>query len=161
MKCLINNLLLAACLCIAGSSYSQSWTTNGSSAICKTNGNNVRITVKRNGEVWIGDTSGTQKSSSTFLYVDGKVRAREILVDLNNWPDFVFDSTYSLMPLDSVELFIDSANHLPNVPSQQEIVSQGLPVGAMNAILMQKLEELQLYIIQLNARIKELEATRK
>jgi hypothetical protein len=135
----------------------QTWTTNGSSAICKTNGNNVRITVKRDGSVWIGDSTGTQKSSSTLLYVDGTMKSREIIVNMSNWPDYVFDSTYILMPMDSLTIFIDSAGHLPNVPSRNEVVSNGMSVSQMNEVMMRKIEELQLYILQLNARIKELE----
>lgn len=158
MKCLFNLLLASACLCIAASLQAQTWTTNGTSAICKTNGNNIRITVKKAGSVWIGDSTGTQKSTSYLLYVDGKVRAREVVIDLDNWPDYVFDSAYYLMPIDSVSVFIDSAGHLPNVPSLNTVTTDGLSVGDMNQVMMRKIEELQLYILQLNARIKELES---
>jgi hypothetical protein len=114
--------------------------------------------VKNDGTVWVGNGSGTQKSSSVILNVDGHMRAREVIVNMANWPDYVFDSTYILIPLDSVQVFIDSTGHLPNVPSAKEVQTNGLNVGEMNAVLMRKLEEMQLYILQLNARIKELEA---
>ena len=150
-------LLLVAFLFTLNAS-SQTWTTNGSSAVCKTNGNNVRLTVKHNGSVWIGDSTGTQKSSSTILYVDGTTKVRELIVNMDNWPDYVFDSAYILLPLEKVEVFIDSAHHLPNIPNQDSMTTTGLAVGEMNALMMRKIEELQLYILQLNGRIKELEA---
>lgn len=153
----LKSTLAVLAILFAVQTKAQTWTTNGSSAICKTNGNNVRITVKRNGSVWIGDSTGTQKSTSTLLYVDGVTKSREIIVNMTNWPDYVFDSCYYLMPIDSVSIFVDSAGHLPNIPSSNEVVTNGLSVGQMNELMMRKIEELQLYIIQLNARIKELE----
>ncbi len=57
-----------------------------------------------------------------------------------------------------MQVYIDSKGHLPNVPSANEVKANGLNVAEMNAVLMRKLEEMQLYILQLNARIKELEA---
>jgi hypothetical protein len=145
-------LVLFAC----GDLKAQSWIPSGSDAIC-TNGGATRIVVKSNGTVWIGDGSGTQKASSTILFVDGHMKAREVIVNMANWPDYVFDSAYVLIPLDSLQVVIDSTGHLPNVPSAKAIAENGLNVAEMNAILMRKLEEMQLYILQLNARIKELE----
>ena len=137
----------------------QVWTTTGGTgtdAIC-TNGGATRFVVKNNGTVWVGNGVGNQKKDSTIFFVDGHMKAREVIVNMANWPDYVFDSTYVLIPLDSVQVVIDSTGHLPNVPSAKTIAENGMNVAEMNAILMRKLEEMQLYILQLNARIKELE----
>lgn len=134
----------------------QTWGSSGTNATC-TNGGATRLVVKNDGTVWVGDGSGTQKSSTVILNVDGHMRAREVIINMQNWPDYVFDSSYVLIPLDSVQLIIDSTGHLPNVPSAAAVQSAGLNIAEMNAILMRKIEEMQLYILQLNARIKELE----
>lgn len=121
MKNQILNLALIAFFGMSLSLQAQTWTTNGSSAICKTNGNNVRITVKSNGSVWIGDSTGTQKSTNTLLFVDGTTKVREIIINMANWPDYVFDSCYYLMPIDSISVYVDSTGHLPNVPSKKKL----------------------------------------
>lgn len=156
MKKSIQILATIAMLFATATAQGQTWGTSGTNATC-TNGSATRLVVKQDGTVWVGDGSGTQKSTATLFYVDGSMNAREIIVNLKNWPDYVFDSTYTLLPLDSVQIFIDSAHHLPNVPSASQVSQNGVELGSMNAILLRKLEEMQLYILELNARIKELE----
>ncbi len=85
----------------------------------------------------------------------GQVRAREILVNLNTWPDYVFKSDYELKSLEEVESFITDNSHLPGVPSEEEIVKGGVNLGEMDAILLQKIEELTLYMIEQQKTIKE------
>jgi hypothetical protein len=90
---------------------------------------------------------------------DGLVRAREIKVDLaNNWPDYVFQSTYSLMPLNDVKTFIGKNGHLPNVPSACEIEKDGIPLGEMNRVLLEKVEEMTLYMIQMQEEQERLKS---
>lgn len=148
-------LAIVAIVLAAATAQAQSWTTSGTNAVC-TNGG-TRFVIKNDGTVWVGDASGTQKSTSVLFFVDAKMKAREVVVNMANWPDYVFDSCYVLIPLDSLAGFIDSAHHLPNVPSATQVTTNGLGVGNMSEIMMRKIEELQLYILQLNARIKELE----
>lgn len=148
-------ILVAMSLCL--NVNAQTWTSSGTDAVC-TNGGSTRLVIKNDGTVWVGNGTGTQKISSVILNVDGHMRAREVIVNMANWPDYVFDSAYQLIPLDSVQVFIDSAGHLPHVPTAENVQENGVNVAEMNAILMRKLEEMQLYILQLNARIKELEA---
>ncbi len=153
----IKKMALVILVSIAASVEAQTWGSSGTDATC-TNGGATRIVVNDDGTVWIGDGSGTQKSTSTILFVDGKMRAREVIINMANWPDYVFDSSYQLPELSIVQDFIDSAHHLPNVPSATQVSQEGVELGDMNAILLRKLEEMQLYILQLNSRIKELEA---
>ncbi len=89
------------------------------------------------------------------IYGDGKVEAQEILVDLSLWPDYVFEDSYELRPLEEVASYVEENHHLPEVPSEQEIVENGLNLGEMDAIMMKKIEELTLYIIEQNKRIEE------
>ena len=91
------------------------------------------------------------------LAVKGKIIAEEITVKLrSNWPDFVFDSTYTLMPLQDVELFVKRERHLPNIPSASQVAQTGIDAGEMSGALLQKVEELTLYLIDLQKQVNEL-----
>jgi hypothetical protein len=83
------------------------------------------------------------------MAIGGKVVCKEIEVTLTGLPDFVFSSDYKLRSLYDVENFINSNKHLPDVPSAREVTEKGLNLGNMNATLLQKVEELTLYMIQL------------
>jgi len=91
------------------------------------------------------------------LESNGLLHARKIKVDTQIWPDYVFENDYELMPILDVENYIKSEKHLPNVPSQEEIVRDGIDVTEMNVILMQKIEELTLYSIEQQKQIIELQ----
>ena len=105
----------------------------------------VRMTIDKWGNVGIG----TEPISEFQLAVSGGIKAKEIEVSLDGWPDFVFDSDYDLLPLVQVEAFIRKRGHLPDVPSQSELDSRGVNLGEMQATLMRKVEELTLYVIEL------------
>jgi hypothetical protein len=98
-------------------------------------------------------------SSNTpaILRLDGELRAELVRVVQNAWADYVFDSDFKLRPLSEVASFIQKNKHLPDVPSQVEIQKNGLNIGEMQKIQMQKIEELTLYIIEQNKRIENLE----
>ena len=106
-----------------------------------------------NGNVGIGTTS---PGVGIKLDVVGKVRAHEIIVNLDNPADFVFEENYMLPTLNQVETFIKENRHLPNIPSGKEIKENGIGVSEMIAKQMQKIEELTLYVIEQNKEIKEL-----
>ena len=114
-------------------------------------------------------TSQTGIDSSTIFLVenqerelfqinnDGKVRTREIIVDTQTpWPDYVFEDDYSLMSLKEIESFVNENGHLPNIPSAQTIQETGVDVGEMNRLLLEKIEELTLHIIQQQKEIDTL-----
>ncbi len=87
------------------------------------------------------------------LSVDGKIIAEEVKVQLStSWPDYVFGKNYKLMPLDELEESINKNKHLPNIPSAAEVEKDGISLGDMNKRLMEKVEELTLYIIDLNKK---------
>ncbi|WP_447768513.1 hypothetical protein [Sphingobacterium faecium] len=84
------------------------------------------------------------------LAVNGKIRSHEIKVEstASTWPDYVFKKEYDLKQLDAVEAFIVKNGHLPEVPKAKDIEANGVELGEMNKILLKKIEELTLYIIQ-------------
>jgi len=121
----------------------------------------VAIYLRANGNLGIGVTNPSEKLGvNGNVKVNGKVSCTEIEVKVSSaawWPDFVFSSDYQLMPLNEVENFVNANKHLPGVPSASEIVANGHNVGEMNATLLQKVEELTLYVIQLQKRVASLE----
>lgn len=100
---------------------------------------------------------GTVPQSAYRLAVDGSVHTREVRVDLDNWPDYVFMPDYLLPSLQDVKKHIDDKGHLANVPSAAEVALNGIRLGAMNRILLEKIEELTLYVIRQNKEQKNLE----
>lgn len=113
--------------------------------------------VPYGGSVVIGANALPSTAACNKLYVNGTIGAKEVRVSTNNWCDYVFDATYQLKPLAEVESYIQTNSHLPEVPSEKEVVQNGVAVGDMLKIHMQKIEELTLYVIQQNKRIQELE----
>lgn len=126
---------------------------NGKNIVGATNGTGG-IYVAQNGNVRIG--AGTANPTKA-LEVNGAIRSKEVLVEVANWSDFVFDKDYDLMTLKEVESYIKENGHLPDVPSAKEVKANGVEVGEMNAILLQKIEELTLYIIELEKKIEEVQ----
>ena len=97
---------------------------------------------------------------SALLSVNGEIRTKKVRVTLNasDWPDYVFMDAYQLPSLQELEQYVERHRHLPGVPSADVIASEGLELGDMQKLQMQKIEELTLYIIQQNKRIEALEA---
>ncbi len=90
------------------------------------------------------------------LRVNGKIDANEVKVSLNHWNDYVFQDDFKLMPLSELELFVNANKHLPEIPTEKEVLNDGINVGEMNALLLKKIEELTLYIIDQQKQIDEL-----
>jgi uncharacterized small protein (DUF1192 family) len=108
------------------------------------------------GNVGIGTTTPGEK-----LAVNGRILAKEIKVisgATTSWPDYVFKPTCKLTSLPELEQFIKTHQHLPEVPSAREVAANGIEVGANQALLLKKVEELTLYIIEQNKEIKRLSA---
>jgi len=101
---------------------------------------------------------GTTTPGSFRLAVEGKIGAREVRVTSTSpWPDYVFSRQYQLPTLQSLKTYIKANNHLPNMPSANEVQENGIELGNMNTRIVEKIEELTLYIIELNGKIEKLE----
>jgi hypothetical protein len=93
------------------------------------------------------------------LAVNGKVICEELLVqDSGDWPDYVFTDEYDLKTLEEVEAHIDANNHLPGVPDACTVEEEGIMVGQMQKVMMEKIEELTLYMIDANKQIIDLKS---
>jgi chitodextrinase len=100
---------------------------------------------------------GTAPNNNFQLSVNGDIRAKEVIVE-SGWSDFVFDDDYYLATLDEVEQFILENGHLKDIPPAKEIQLNGIGLAEINTLLLQKIEELTLYMIDLNKKIKHLES---
>lgn len=102
---------------------------------------------------------GGRFANGCNLSVVGKSIFEEVEVRLQNaWPDYVFQNSYNLTPLSEVESFITKNSHLPNVPSASEVEKDGINLAKMDAVLLRKIEELTLYLIDLEKKNNALEA---
>jgi hypothetical protein len=107
-------------------------------------------------ELRIGLTGG---ATGYDVAVDGKIICEELKVqDSGSWPDYVFADEYELKTLEEVEAHIEANSHLPGVPDAATVEEDGIMIGEMQKVMMEKIEELTLYMIDANKRIKALEA---
>ncbi len=106
--------------------------------------------IKTNGNVGIGTTN---PDPAYKLSVNGSIRAKKVVVEIG-WSDYVFNKDYKLMSIEELDKFVSINNHLPNIPSGKEIEEKGLDIGGVQAKQMEKIEEMTLYIIQLNKKIE-------
>ncbi len=122
------------------------------------NSDTKRMEILNNGKITIGNVPSTPNAYK--LYVEGGILAERLKVAVkssSDWADYVFNSEYKLLPLPELKAYIASHSHLPDIPSASEVVENGLDVAEMDAKLLKKIEELILYVIQLQERIELLE----
>jgi hypothetical protein len=108
--------------------------------------------VNNQGNVGIGTSSPGYK-----LHVAGDIKANTFYSATDTYADYVFDSTYQLPSLQEVKTFIKQNHHLPEVPSESEVKKDGINLGSHQVILLKKIEELTLYAIEHNEKLKLLE----
>lgn len=87
------------------------------------------------------------------LSVNGTIHAKSVVIDLNGWSDYVFKKDYRLPALNEVKSYIRENKHLPGVPSEAEMIKTGLDVSEANKILLKKMEEMTLYMIEAKEEI--------
>lgn len=133
--------------------YDAMFSTGQSTSYLHFSGGSSRIpqvTINNIGNMGIGTTSPSEK-----LSVNGKIRAKEVKVEITDWPDYVFEADYRLPDLKETEQFIKEHKHLPEIPSSGEVEKGGINLGEMNAKLLQKIEELTLHLIDMNKKLEE------
>jgi hypothetical protein len=104
------------------------------------------------GNIGVGVTNPTEK-----LAVNGNIRSKKIIVTQNGWPDYVFNDGYRLRPLSELESFIKSNKHLPEIPSAKEVEKAGVDLGDNQALLLKKIEELTMYVIDQNKKMEKMQ----
>jgi polyhydroxyalkanoate synthesis regulator phasin len=117
------------------------------------------FSLKSNGKLFLG-TSANQSCGDCNdyrLFVKDGIKAEKVKVDVastNGWADYVFKKDYKLNSLEEIEKHIKEKGHLPNIPSAEEVVKNGINLGEMDAKLLEKIEELTLYSIEQNKALK-------
>ena len=104
----------------------------------------TKMAIALNGNIGIGIINPANK-----LDVNGTIHSKEVKVDMNGWSDFVFKKEYNLPTLEEVEKHINEKGHLKDIPSEEEVLKNGISLGEMNTKLLQKIEEMTLYIIEM------------
>jgi hypothetical protein len=133
-----------------------------------------KMALCQNGALYIGSNNAATKTRiqntadlaisalEYQLYVEKGIRTEKVKVNAKeNWPDFVFEENYNLPSLTEVAVYIEENKHLPNVPSAAEVEQNGVDLGEMDKILLQKVEELTLYVIQQQKQIEALQSELK
>ena len=109
------------------------------------------------GNVIIGSEKVISGNHTDFkLAVDGKAVFKHAVVTTDNWADFVFEKDYKLPALEEIKSYISDNGHLPDVPSEEEVIENGVDIAEMDALLQRKIGELTLYMIQLDEENKAL-----
>lgn len=123
--------------------------------MARNNGAAAPLTLQNDGgSVRIGNVA----APAGYLFaVNGKMISEELKVQLSgSWPDYVFKKNYQLKSFDELRKFISENNHLPNIPPAADLETNGLEVGDMQKRMMEKIEELTLYVLQLEEQLKEI-----
>ncbi len=94
---------------------------------------------------------------STNLFVNGEITANQVRVNTSFWWDKVLKPNYELMPLAELQTFITQNSHLPDIPKEIEVLEQGIDLGEMNGLLLKKIEELTLYLLEQDRKINTLQ----
>jgi hypothetical protein len=116
------------------------------------------FTFKHSGRVGIGEVVDLDSySGNSLLFVTGGITTEEVTVKVKeNWVDFVFNKDYKLRSLSDLEKYIETNKHLPDIPASSEVEKNGIELGKMNSLLLKKIEELTLYVIELKKEVNEL-----
>jgi hypothetical protein len=137
---------------ITGATFGYMGTENQTDLRFITN-NTAQVAITTSGSVGIGTMT---PPVGYKLAIAGDVIATKVVVKaLVNWPDYVFKPDYNLPPLSTIEQHIKEKGHLPNIPTEKEVAEKGIDLGDMHAKLLQKVEELTLYLIKQEKRLEE------
>ena len=102
-----------------------------------------------------GIVVGNPNVAEYNMEVNGKIWAHEVEVKIQDWWDEVFHDSYNLMPIEELEQYVKINKRLPDIPSEEKVKEEGIELGEMNALLLKKVEELTLYVIELKKELDE------
>ena len=126
--------------------------SDGSVTLLKSQNNTENIFITPNGNLGIG-----KKNPKDKLEVNGQIHAKSVKVDLKEWADYVFNDDYDLIRLREIENYINTHGHLPEVPSTSQVQNEGIDLGQMNILLLKKIEELTLHLIEKEHQVQGLQ----
>ena len=153
----MRTLLWICCIALCSSCSAQQAAlqknTDGSITVYDNGNVTDAITISPDGKLALGQPNPKDK-----LEVNGQIHAKAVEVDLNHWPDYVFDKDYNLIDLKSLKAYIKANGHLPDVPAATTVLEEGINLGEMDAILLQKIEELTLHLIEKDQQLDVLSA---
>lgn len=124
-------------------------TTDNQRLVFKAN-NSEKMTILSNGRVGINTASPVSE-----LAVNGTITARKLKITQLNWADFVFEENYKLLRLPQLEAYIKKYKHLPDVPTTKQVAENGTDVAETQAVLLRKIEELTLYLIEQDKKMEQ------
>jgi hypothetical protein len=142
-----------------------SWNFNGSGAAMQIKNQEINFYRHSASGVWtqslivneFGHVGiGTREPGSFKLAVNGSLKAKEVVISSTGWADFVFNDNYKLPSLEETEKFIKKNRHLPDMPTEEEVLENGIELSVMQKKLLQKIEELTLYSIEQNKKTEKL-----
>lgn len=154
MKVSYTLLFLFLFICTSCQAQQTITTTNsdGSVTFLKSQNNTDNIFITPNGNMGIG-----KKNPKDKLEVNGQIHAKSVKVDLKEWADYVFNDDYDLIRLREIENYINTHGHLPEIPSTSEVQNKGIDLGQMNILLLKKIEELTLHLIEKEHQVQGLQ----
>lgn len=108
-----------------------------------------RFIVKTDGKTQIGTEllSSSPHYTSTMLSVNGKIVAKSCYITIADWADYVFDANYKIPNLYDVEAYYKANKHLPEIPSEKEVLENGVDIAEMNKLLLKKVEEITILLV--------------
>lgn len=118
----------------------------------------LSVNINKDNELQIPNrvvVGSTKSVSDAMLAVEGGIYARGLVVTQVSWADYVFSSQYKLSSLGELERFIEQNKHLPDIPTSEQVEAQGIDPAQIDALLLQKVEELTLHLIEQNKELKE------
>lgn len=126
------------------------------------------VTGQNGGKVYMCNTNSPNKGvhigspivpgtphANALLTVNGKIAARALYVTVTNWADVVFSEGYQIPKLEDVEAYYKTNKHLPEIPSESEVIENGIDVAEMNRLLLKKVEELTIYMVEQQKQMKD------
>lgn len=147
----ITLMYLSITSCVAQSGTALSKNSDGSTTLLQNTSETTSIYISKDGNLGVGKQNPTDK-----LEVNGQIHARSVKVDLEKWADTVFAKGYDLLPLSTIEAYIVQNGHLPEIPAAATVLKEGIELGEMNRLLLQKIEELTLHLIEKEKQINHL-----